>query len=144
MLLVDTNIWLAAGDRRSRDHHACTALVAENAGQLAAPVPVIAETAWLLLDRAGPTAQAGFLRLVTGGQLAVVDLEPDDWTRIAELVDVYANLALDIIDASLIAVAERHGLTTIATLDHRDFRVVRPSHCDAFELIPTPTGRPAT
>lgn len=144
MLLVDTNVWLAAGDRRSRDHHACTTVLADHAGQLAAPVPVIAETAWLLLDRAGPTAQARFLRLITSGQLAVIDLEPDDWTRLGELVDVYANLSLDVIDASVIAVAERLGLTTIATLDHRDFRIVRPAHCDAFELIPTPTGRPVT
>jgi hypothetical protein len=36
----------------------------------------------------------------------------------------------------MIAIAERLGLTRIATLNHRDFRVVRPSHCDAFELVP--------
>lgn len=74
----------------------------------------------------------------------MIDLAPHDWARIAELVDVYATLALDIIDASLITVAERHGITTIATLDHRDFRVIRPAHGDAFELVPTPTGRPVT
>lgn len=74
----------------------------------------------------------------------MVDLEPDGWTRIAELVDVYNSLALDGIDASLIAAAERLGLTTIATLDHRDFRVVRPAHCNVFDLIPTPTGSPVT
>ncbi len=34
------------------------------------------------------------------------------------------------------ALAERLDVTTIATLDHRDFRVVRPAHTDAFELIP--------
>jgi uncharacterized protein len=45
-------------------------------------------------------------------------------------------LSLDLIDAATIAVAERLGLTTIATLDHRDFRTVRPAHVDAFNLIP--------
>lgn len=59
MLLVDTNIWLAAGDRRSRDHHACTTVLADHAGQLAAPVPVIAETSWLLLDREAPPPKPG-------------------------------------------------------------------------------------
>jgi predicted nucleic acid-binding protein len=39
-------------------------------------------------------------------------------------------------DASIIAIAERLDLTTIATLNHRDFAVVRPAHCDGFELIP--------
>lgn len=139
-MLVDTNIWLAAGDRRSRDHAACRKVLADHRGDLAAPVPVIAETAWLLLDRGGPAAQTEFLQLITSGQLTVVDLEPGDWTRTVELVDSYSNLPLDIIDASLIAVAERLDQRTIATLDHRDFHVVRPVHCDAFELIPTPAS----
>ena len=41
-----------------------------------------------------------------------------------------------VVDASVVTVAERHGITTIATLDRRDLLVVRPAHCDAFELIP--------
>ena len=40
------------------------------------------------------------------------------------------------VDASLVAIAERMEITTIATLDKRHFTVVRPAHCSAFELIP--------
>ncbi|MGH9223335.1 MAG: type II toxin-antitoxin system VapC family toxin [Acidimicrobiales bacterium] len=136
MLLVDTNIWLAAGDRRARRHHDCARLIAEHAGELAAPAPVIAETGWLLLDRGGPAAQAGFVAMITTGRLEVLDLTDTDWRRVLELIDAYADLPLDLIDASIVAVAERLDLTTIATLDHRDFRVVRPAHCDAFDLVP--------
>lgn len=136
MLLVDTNIWLADGDRRSAHHHACAQLLADHPGELAAPVPVIAETAWLLLDRGGPAAQSAFLALVSTGRLDAVDLTAADWDRVLELVETYADLALDVIDASLIAVAERLGQRTIATLNHRDFAVVRPAHCDAFALVP--------
>ena len=56
----------------------------------------------------------------------------------SELIITYADLCLDAADASVIAIAERHHQIAIATLDHRDFRVVRPAHCDAFELIPEP------
>jgi predicted nucleic acid-binding protein len=136
VLLVDTNIWLAAGDRRSAHHEGCARLLADHTGELAAPVPVIAETAWLLLDRGGPAAQSAFLALVTTGRLDVVDLRAADWDRVLELVESYADLALDIIDASLVAVAERLDQRTIATLNHRDFAVVRPAHRDAFELVP--------
>lgn len=38
-----------------------------------------------------------------------------------------------------IAVAERLNQTIIATLDERGFRIVRPAHTDAFELLPGPT-----
>jgi len=135
VLLVDTNVWLAAGDRRSARHGDCSRLLADRAGELAAPVPVIAETAWLLLDRSGPGAQAGFVAMVTTGRLEPLDLTAQDCHRVLELLGTYADLALDVVDASIIAIAERLGQTTIATLDHRDFQVVRPRHCDGFELV---------
>lgn len=59
-----------------------------------------------------------------------------DANRIAELIDRYADLGLGGTDASLIVIAERLGVTRIATLDHRHFGVVRPNHAPAFELIP--------
>jgi len=139
VLLVDTNIWLAAADRSSRHHQPCAQLLISHAHELASTVPVIAETSWLLLDRNGPASQHQFLNTIATGHVAVIDLTPADWERVTELVDTYADLSLDIIDASTIAAAERLNQTTIATLDHRDFRIVRPAHTTAFELIPTQT-----
>jgi uncharacterized protein len=59
-----------------------------------------------------------------------------DWTRIAELTEQYKDLPLGIVDASVIALAERRRLDTIATLDHRHFATVKPRHIDAFTLVP--------
>jgi hypothetical protein len=53
-----------------------------------------------------------------------------------ELVVQYADLGLGLVDASVVAVAERYQTATLATLNHRDFGVVRPRHVDAFELLP--------
>ena len=39
-------------------------------------------------------------------------------------------------DASVVALAERHGAIRVATLDRRHFTVVRPRHAQAFELLP--------
>lgn len=66
----------------------------------------------------------------------MVDRVDTDWARAVELIDTYADLGLGVVDASLIAVAERLGITTVASLDRRHFSVVRPDHCAAFELIP--------
>jgi len=136
VLLADTNIWLAAADRRSDRHSECAAILRGHPGELAAPVPVIAEASWLILDRLGTAAQAAYLRLITSRQLTPVDLTETDWQRCAQLTEQYASLRLDLIDASLVAIAERLKLTTLATLDRRDFTVVRPRHADAFELLP--------
>lgn len=136
MLLVDTNIWLAAGDRRSTHHPDCSRLLARHADDLAAPVPVIAKTSWLLLDRGGADAQLRFVSMIINGGLRSVDLTDGDWARVLELLGTYADLPLDVIDASIVAIAERLGITAIATLNQRDFRVVRPRHVDSFDLVP--------
>ncbi len=136
MLLVDTGVWLAAADRRSRLHDECASVLRDHRGDLAASVAVVAESAWLILDRLGPGSQSEFVRMVVGGDVEVLELKPADWQRCAELIETYADLRLDLMDASTVALAERLGLTKVATLDQRDFTVVRPRHVDAFELIP--------
>lgn len=136
MLLVDTNVWLAAADRRARGHVACLGLVKDHRGALSSTAAVIAETGWLLLDRGGPIAQQQFIGSILSGDINVIDLLVSDWGRVQELVTTYADANLDIIDASTMAVAERFNQTTIATLDERDFRIVRPAHIDAYELLP--------
>jgi uncharacterized protein len=59
-----------------------------------------------------------------------------DWLRIAELVARYRDLPLGTVDASVVTTAERLGVTEIATVDRRDFTVVRPHHVAAFTLLP--------
>ncbi len=73
---------------------------------------------------------------LASGAFVTVAVDDRDWLRIAELVSRYRDLPLGIVDASIIAAAERIGVTTIATLDRRHFGVVRPAHVAAFELLP--------
>jgi hypothetical protein len=56
--------------------------------------------------------------------------------RIGELVWSYRDLPLGTVDASVVAAAERLGITQVATLDRRHFGVVRPSHAPVFEFLP--------
>lgn len=97
---------------------------------------MIAETGWLLDRQLGPGAEAALYRSVADGEIVVEALSRPDWTRIAELTDRYADQHLGGVDAGLVAVAERLGLTTIATLDRRHFGVVRPNHVEVLTLLP--------
>jgi len=97
---------------------------------------VIAETGWLMDRQLGPPAEAKLYTSIAEGELKVEPLSSEDWVRIAELTVQYGDLPLGGVDASLVAIAERLNATTIGTLDHRDFAVVRPRHAAAFELIP--------
>lgn len=136
MLLVDTGVLVAAADTDDADHQACKDLLESDPGPLVTDALVIAESAYRMDRQLGPEAEARLFDSISDGSLRVEDLEHDDWTRIAELVRSYADLRLGETDASLIALAERLGVTTIATLNRRDFAVVRPHHVEAFDLIP--------
>ena len=54
----------------------------------------------------------------------------------ADLVTAYESLPLGTTDASVVAIAERLGLTDVATLNRRHFTVIRPKHADALTLLP--------
>jgi predicted nucleic acid-binding protein len=97
---------------------------------------VIAEASYLLDRELGPIADAALFRSIVDGDLRVEPLQLADWTRIVELVEEYSDLRLGGTDASLIALGERLGVARIATLNHRDFAVVRSRHVRAFTLLP--------
>lgn len=138
MLVVDTGVLLAVADRDEPDHTACDQLLASRqSADLLVPTPVIVESSWLIESRLGPTAEARLLGSIADEELTRVELTEEDWTRAIELIETYADLGLGLVDASIVAVAERHGATQLATLNHRDFHVVRPRHVDAFELLPS-------
>ena len=96
----------------------------------------VTEASYLLETRLGFRAQVRFLEDFAAGVFTVEEVHPADWLRICELVVRYRDLRLGTVDASVVAAAERLGITTVATLDHRHFGVVRPSHVPAFELVP--------
>ena len=125
-LFFDTGVLLSATDADEPRHQACAELLRENRGQLLVPVAVDLETAWLIESRLGPAAEATFLRLITTSVVQVIDLSLPDYVRCVELMEQYADLGLGLVDASIVAVAENRGITTLATLNSRDFSVVRP------------------
>lgn len=135
-VIVDTGVLLGAADIDDQEHITCTRILQEHRGELVVPGPVVPETAWQIETNLGPRSEASFLDLVINGELKVHDLDLDGYRRCRELIDMYAELGLGLVDASVVTVAERMHVTTIATLNRRDFTVVRPRHCEAFDLIP--------
>ncbi len=101
------------------------------------PDLVVAEAAYLIAERLGPRAEVRFLGALAAGELIVEHVSAADRLRIAELVARYHDLPLGTVDAAIVAMAERLGISTLVTLDERHFRVVRPAHVEAFTLAPT-------
>lgn len=126
LAIVDAGPLYAAADRDDDDHHRSVDVLVRGDLDLVLPTLVIAEVTSLIGRRLGPSAEARFL-----AGLATFDVEPpspDDWTRMAELVDEYADFPLDGTDASVVALAERLDTDIVITLDRRHFSIVRPRH----------------
>ncbi len=97
---------------------------------------VVTEVAYLLATRLGAEAEARFLGDLASGVFIAAPVRAPDWLRILELAWKYRDLPLGTVDASIVATAERLKATSIATLDHRHFAVVRPAHIASFQLLP--------
>ncbi len=74
--------------------------------------------------------------LIAAGRIQPLAPAPEDYRRMAELVEQYHDLPLGAADASIVAIAERLGVSRLATVDRKDFTAVRPRHVAAFELLP--------
>ena len=100
------------------------------------PTLVVTEVVYLVGTRLGSDAEVRFIGDLASGDLQVEPVAASDWLRIAALVHTYRDLPLGTVDASVVAACERLGATTVATIDRRDFTVVRPNHCDRLNILP--------
>jgi hypothetical protein len=136
-LILDTGPLLAALDAVDPDHDRCAALLTDTDQDLLVPALVLAELEYWCSRRLSPDAWLIFLEDVLAGAYRVEAPTLTDLSRCRELQARYRDLDLGIVDASVIALAERFEEPKVATLDQRHFRAVRPAHVVAFELLPS-------
>lgn len=100
------------------------------------PAPVIVELEWMTTARVGCDAFDQFLDDVDTEGIRVEPLIGQDCARIRALLRHYGDFPLGLVDGSVVAVCERLGEQKVATLDHRHFGVVRPTHVRRLRLLP--------
>lgn len=134
LAVVDAGPLYAAADTDDDHHEACRAVLSRADLRLVVPAMVVAEATYFVGRRLGADVEAAFLQGL--GSLDIEGPAPEDFARIAELVRRYADFPLGGTDASVVALAERVGASIVITLDRRHFGAVRPTHVEAFELLP--------
>ncbi len=135
-LICDTGPLLAALDAADPDHARCARLLTSADEDLVVPALVLAELDYWCARRLSSDAWLIFLDDVLAGAYRVEPPSGADLARCRELQARYVDLALGVVDASVVALAERLSESKVATLDQRHFRAVRPGHVDALELVP--------
>jgi predicted nucleic acid-binding protein len=135
-LVLDTGPLLSALDRADSDHARCAELIETTRADLVVPGLVLGELDYWCHERLDGRVWLSFLEDVLDGAYRVDQPTIGDLERCRVLQERYADLRLGVVDASVIALLERLGETTVATLDHRHFAVVRPAHADALVIVP--------
>ncbi len=132
--LVDAGPLIAMLDRSDPSHDRCLETLKTLSAPLLTIWPAFTEAMYLL--GASWPAQRALLNYVTDGALKLVPLAEDDVPRIRDLMQKYRDLPMDLADAALVRVAERERVSTVFTLDRRDFSLYRPSRIGRFRIVP--------
>ncbi len=135
-LVLDTGPLYATLDRTDAQHQRCLDLLQDTVEPLVIPAPVLVEVDWLVHTRLHAGVFLALLDDILAGAYRVEELQPEDYRRIRELCDRYADADVGFVDAAVLAVVERLNEPKLATLDQRHFRVLRPRHADALRLLP--------
>lgn len=139
MVMVDTGFWLALINREDANRSQARKVLIRIQNPLVTTWPVVTETCYLLLKRVGNHAQAQFMEDVAARKFHVFETPVNQALRISKLMKQYADLPMDLADASLIILAEYLGHGRILSADQRDFNTYRWKNREPFENLMFPT-----
>jgi predicted nucleic acid-binding protein len=135
-LVLDTGPIVALLDAADPEHKRCVDMVRDVGQDLVLPAAVLIEVDYWLHKLHGSEPWQIFVEDVARGAYRLHPLDERILSRAAQLEGQYASLDLGLVDASVIATCEQLDESKVATLDRRDFSVVRPLHRDHLTLLP--------
>ncbi len=135
MVIADTGFWLALANRRDLYHARAVEILETLQEPLISTWPVLTETCHLLVSRIGGGAQIKLIESLETGAFELFQLESAHIPSIHRLMIDYADLPMDLADASLVVLAESLGHGRILSTDRRDFHTYRWKSHRPFENI---------
>ncbi len=135
MTLIDAGPLIALIDARDKkNHQSClTAFQSLKTAPLTT-WPCVAEAMYLLGQINGWPAQKLLMGLLKSGSVRIHNTIEAELERIDQLMEQYQDVPMDLADASLVSLAELHGVRQILTHDD-DFFIYRIDGKDSFDVI---------
>lgn len=96
--------------------------------------PVLTEVVWLL--RKTPNAIDQLFRLLDESLVQIVELDEHAASWIRRFMHRFEDIEPDLADATLVYLAERLEISSIFTIDRRDFAIYRTSDDRALTIVP--------
>ena len=134
-MIVDTGPLVAALYAKDAHHDLAVSHLRRARGRALIPDPVVTEVDIVTRRWFGADVARAFLAAVDAGVHDRVVLDDTLWGRAIEIDEQHADLGLGLVDASVMALAEKTKLP-VFTFDFRGFRAVRgPGRGGAWRLV---------
>jgi uncharacterized protein len=124
MIVADTGAILALIDKSDRHHKTLLALFEDRPTDWILPWAILAEVDYLVGAHVGAKAQEAWLDDLASGAFQVEWGTEADLTRAREIAHRHRALRVGLVDAVVMALAERLQVEAVATLDLRHFGAV--------------------
>lgn len=136
MTLCDAGPLFALVDpRQAGPHRRCTEALPGLVGPLVTTWSSFTQAMYLAHRSGGWPMQSLLWRFIDRSALVLHEAKPGEAGRMAELMERYRDVPMDLADASLVAAAGSLGVARVFTLDHH-FRIYRLAGGGAFEVVP--------
>ncbi|MDE2774583.1 MAG: PIN domain-containing protein [Chloroflexota bacterium] len=136
-VIVDSSFVYALFNHSEARHIEAVNFAFANTDELMMPDVVLPELSYLFRRDFGYAGVQRLLKSIQSFDARYVPISADDIPQMHEITIRYASAEFDIVDCCIMAIAERLGITRIATFDRRDFSIYRPRHCPFLELLPS-------
>lgn len=135
-LVIDTSVLLAALNRKDPRHAACRELIAGAQEERVLPAPVLVELDYWIRKVASVGAWLRFCEDLNAGAYILRAPDPALIADAARLQARYEDLRLGFVDAAVFVTCIALEEQKVATLDRRDFSVLRTEDGRALRILP--------
>jgi predicted nucleic acid-binding protein len=133
-LLLDTGPLVALLHQDDQDHQSCLEVFEQFRGVILTTEAVLTEATYLLARVRG--AQHMCLEFFIRGGALLVPMTRRSLQRCQMLMEKYADVPMDLADATLVTLAEDTDVSDVFTLDRRGFGAYRIGRNKAFCIQP--------
>jgi uncharacterized protein len=135
VILVDAGFLYALLDKDDAWHARAKAATAKLAEKWITTWPVLTEAAHLITRWLGVEHAIALVQDVAEGDIGLWEITAESRRRMPLLMKRYADLPMDLADASLVLLAESLGHGRILTTDEHDFRSYRWKNREPFHNL---------
>jgi predicted nucleic acid-binding protein len=135
-IILDSSFVYALFRKADPDHLTVRAVFETIRAEFILPQVVLTEAAWLFNRAGGTPLVAAFLDLIAQAGLPLEPVIYDDLQRASQLMRQCPAARLELVDCCIMALAERLMITRVATLDRRDFGIMRTKTGSFLEILP--------